>query len=96
MRKISCQTNVNEDYRRTYRNRTDINRKPKRDGRITSITGRGYEDTMRTYYETAEEVRARSRERDRERDRDTEEARLRERDRERDRVAEEARLRERD
>ena len=92
MRKISTQTNVNDDYRRTYRNRADIDRKPERDGRITSITGRGYEDTMRVYYETAEEARARSRDRDR----DTEEARLRERDRERDRVAEETRLRERD
>ena len=96
LRKLPTQTNNNEYYRRTYRNREDIDRKPERDGQIKSITGRGYEDTMRIYYETAEEARARSRDRDRERDRDTEEARLRERDLERDRVAKEARLRERD
>ena len=70
MRKSSAYTNDYGDTRKIYRDRLETDRKPEGEMRVTSVTGRGYEDTMRTYYDYAEE--ARIRERDRERDRERE------------------------
>ena len=66
------------ETRKIYRDRLETDRKPEGEMRLTSVTGRKYEDTMRTYYDYAEE--ARIRERDRERDREIERARERDRD----------------
>jgi hypothetical protein len=72
MRKISAKTNIDDDSWCTYRDRAEIDRRPEGDGRITSVTGRGYKDTMRTYYETEEEARIRERKLERERERERE------------------------
>ena len=79
-------TNDYGETRKIYWDRLETDRKPEEDMRVTSMTGRGYEDTMKMYYTYADE--ARQRERDRERDRD--------RERERDRVIERAREKDRD
>ena len=79
-------TNDYGETRKIYRDRLETDQKYEGEMRVTSMTGRGYEDTMKTYYTYADE--ARQRERDRERDRD--------RERERDRVIERAREKDRD
>ena len=68
MRRASAQTNVYEDSRQTYQDRTDQDRKPEGDARIPTVTGRGYEETMRIYRGYANETRERDRDRDRSRD----------------------------
>ena len=83
-------TNDYGETRKIFRDRLETDRKPEGEMRATSMTGRGYEDTMKMYYTYADEER--QRERDRERDRDRE----RERDRERDRAIERAREKDRD
>ena len=52
----------------TDRDRYDTERKQEGDTRVKPPTGRGYEETMRTYYEYADEGRERDREKDRTRD----------------------------
>jgi hypothetical protein len=70
MRKISAQTNNYADTKKTYRERGERDRKPDENTRITSVTGRGYEKTMRTYYHYAEAERIRERDKEQDRDRD--------------------------
>ena len=68
MRRASAQTNAYDDSRQTYRDRTDQDRKPEGDARMPTVTGRGYEETMRMYRTYADEGRDRDRDRDRSRD----------------------------
>ena len=71
-------TNDYGETRKIFRDRLETDRKPEEEMRATSMTGRGYEDTMKMYYTYADEER--QRERDRERDRAIKRAREKDRD----------------
>jgi hypothetical protein len=68
MKTISAQTNEYADNKKTHRDKAETDRNLDGNVRITSGTGRGYEETMRTYHEYAEEACIRERDRDRDRD----------------------------